>query len=455
MPRSSCGGRGHNRATGAVEVACAAKTEVGSRGLGSAQKVMRAVAKLSDYLGEGCLDHAANNQIDSSFALPSHSDSAASSRQAMRRHSSAANTDTSKVASAKPSPGESPSDLRTADRRVALFFNKEMLRHTHDWPHIEKAERLECAFEQLKKRGLAERCSLRRGRAATDLELLAAHTPRHVEEVRRITARVAADPNNRELREPDGPGGIFYSPAADQAARLASGCVLEATYAVLDAAPQATRSRGGGSSNQTSEGVLPRPSCDAAFALVRPPGHHAGHDDSDGHRAEGFCFFNSACVAARCALETGRARRVAIIDWDIHHGNGTQSILYDDPRALYISLHRSASSWCEQIVEWSARVGFLACISFWGILLAAPHTCADTGLRSGTQGRARLTRWATAWDEGSTSTCLGQQTDSATPTTPLPLLTLYARSRPPLRPMSSSSLQASMPQRATRRAKCV
>jgi len=77
---------------------------------------------------------------------------------------------------------------------------------------------------------------------------------------------------------------------------------------------------------------------------VRPPGHHAGADDSEGHRAEGFCFYNSAAVAARCALETNRARRVAIIDWDIHHGNGTQAILYDDPRVLYISLHRCVLS---------------------------------------------------------------------------------------------------------------
>jgi acetoin utilization deacetylase AcuC-like enzyme len=72
-----------------------------------------------------------------------------------------------------------------------------------------------------------------------------------------------------------------------------------------------------------------------AFALIRPPGHHATID-----RAMGFCLFNNAAVAARHAQREHGIERVAIIDWDVHHGNGTQDIFYGDPTVLFISLHQ-------------------------------------------------------------------------------------------------------------------
>ena len=71
------------------------------------------------------------------------------------------------------------------------------------------------------------------------------------------------------------------------------------------------------------------------FSLARPPGHHATRDE-----AMGFCFFNNAAVAARYAQEAYRLERVAIVDWDVHHGNGTEAIFRDDPGVLYVSLHQ-------------------------------------------------------------------------------------------------------------------
>jgi len=73
----------------------------------------------------------------------------------------------------------------------------------------------------------------------------------------------------------------------------------------------------------------------AGAAIIRPPGHHA-----EGGLAMGFCYFNNAAVAARAAQRVGGAERVLILDWDVHHGNGTAAIFDEDPSVMYMSIHR-------------------------------------------------------------------------------------------------------------------
>jgi acetoin utilization deacetylase AcuC-like enzyme len=106
-------------------------------------------------------------------------------------------------------------------------------------------------------------------------------------------------------------GDTYASPASYDVASLAAGSVTGAIDAVL-----------GGEVR-------------AAFCAIRPPGHHAERD-----QAMGFCLFNNAAVGARYAQRRRGVGRVAILDWDVHHGNGTQHLFEDDPSVLYISLHQ-------------------------------------------------------------------------------------------------------------------
>jgi acetoin utilization deacetylase AcuC-like enzyme len=168
---------------------------------------------------------------------------------------------------------------------------------------IEVPERVSAAFERLMQEGLVDRCRLCDARAATDEELLRVHRPEHLAQVgERSSQRRGANAN------------VYYSADADRSARMACGAVIDATLRALQGGPS------------------------RAFVLVRPPGHHAGRDGFEGDFAEGGCFYNSVAVAAACARAAGVAR-VAIVDWDVHHGNGTQEIFYADASVLFVSIH--------------------------------------------------------------------------------------------------------------------
>jgi histone deacetylase 6 len=159
-------------------------------------------------------------------------------------------------------------------------------------------------FEQS---GLSSRCTPLAPRAVTDEEVLRAHSAAHL-------ASLDA------LFQPDGEavqtkGDLFWNAHTAAAARTSAGCAVTATLAVASGAH------------------------DAAFAVIRPPGHHAECD-----RAMGFCFLNNASIAALAALASPHGiQRVLILDWDVHHGNGIEAIHYEDPRILYVSLHRHST----------------------------------------------------------------------------------------------------------------
>ena len=138
-------------------------------------------------------------------------------------------------------------------------------------------------------------------RPATEAELLRFHTAEHVAHIRAQSELIHAEGG---LTAPLGRGSY-------EIALLAAGGVIQAVDAVL-------------------EGTV-----DNAYALVRPPGHHA-----EANRAMGFCLFNNAVLAGLHALTVRGLERIAYVDWDVHHGNGTQAAFWEDPRALTISLHQ-------------------------------------------------------------------------------------------------------------------
>lgn len=179
-----------------------------------------------------------------------------------------------------------------------IFEHPQFLHHDPGPGHPESSERLVSTLDYLKQHPVAG-TETRTPRFATKDELLATHSKDLVHRLttlKGLNARVDAD--------------TAVSPGSFEAALYAAGSAVQAVEEVMS----------GRAAN--------------AFALVRPPGHHAEPD-----RAMGFCLFNNAAIAAEAARKLG-AQRVLIVDWDVHHGNGTQAAFYDRSDVLYISTHQ-------------------------------------------------------------------------------------------------------------------
>jgi acetoin utilization deacetylase AcuC-like enzyme len=183
---------------------------------------------------------------------------------------------------------------------TAYVYHPVYLEHNQP-SHPENARRLEHILQTLEEQDILGRLRLLEPRPATEDELLRVHTQRHIASVRQVAERGGG------YMDMD----TYVSPRSFEAALMAAGGVIGAVDSVL------------------------RGDIGNAFALVRPPGHHA-----TAGRAMGFCLFNNIAIAARAALVRDGIERVFITDFDVHHGNGTQDIFADDPDVFYFSTHQ-------------------------------------------------------------------------------------------------------------------
>ena len=182
-----------------------------------------------------------------------------------------------------------------------LYSHDASLHHVTPEGHPERVDRIRAINRVLASPHFKDLIR-REAPLARDEDILRAHAPEHLNRVRAIAPEAGF-----EYLDAD----TAMSPGSLEAALRASGAATAAVDAVF------------------------RGEADNAFCAMRPPGHHA-----ESRRAMGFCFFNNAAIAALYARERHGVERVAVVDFDVHHGNGTQEIFYSDPGLFYGSTHQ-------------------------------------------------------------------------------------------------------------------
>ena len=192
--------------------------------------------------------------------------------------------------------------------KTGYFTHSDCRKHEMGRGHPECPERLDAIEDRLLISGLGDALDRREAPLASTSDIELAHSKMHVASIRglgdELADQIAAGGSTYEYIDPD----TAMNPHTWNAILRASGAVLAATDAVMAGEIQ------------------------NAFCAVRPPGHHACRD-----RAMGFCIFNQVAIGARYALERHGLERVAIVDFDVHHGNGTEDILAGDERVLMVS----------------------------------------------------------------------------------------------------------------------
>lgn len=197
--------------------------------------------------------------------------------------------------------------------RTALAYHADCELHEGPERHPECPARTHVAYHHLAALHLVERCIGIAPLECTAERLAYVHDKDYVSSMEALLGLIV---------EPDMQGDIFYNRHTLRAARLAAGAAVEVVRAV-------------------ALGMA-----DNGFTLVRPPGHHA-----DIRNPSGFCFFNNAAVAARVAQKEFGMKKVVILDWDVHHGDGTEKIFEEDPSVLCISLHQYANGKGQSVRE--------------------------------------------------------------------------------------------------------
>lgn len=184
---------------------------------------------------------------------------------------------------------------------TGLVYHPDYLQHLTGMTHPERPARLQSIMSQLQKSAFLKELVLLDIKPADLTWIEKIHDRQHIENVRGASERAPT------YLDPDTP----VSARSFEVALLAVGGTLAACDAVMSGRVQ------------------------NAFGAVRPPGHHAERG-----RAMGFCLFNNIAIAARYLQEQHNCERVLIVDWDVHHGNGTQFSFYDDPSVFYFSIHQ-------------------------------------------------------------------------------------------------------------------
>ena len=199
---------------------------------------------------------------------------------------------------------------KTKKRKIGFCFDERMLLH-RDSKHVhqECPERAMSVYINLVLKELTNKLVRIQCEEAKEEDLLLVHTKEYIDKIKQISENNSKNKNvtNHNLSEKDS----YDNFATFESAKLATGSLIEICKNIL--------------SKKIEHG----------YAIIRPPGHHA-----DMSTAKGFCIFNSVAVAVKYILNKNNKTKIAVLDWDVHHGDGTQAIFYKDQNPLFISIHR-------------------------------------------------------------------------------------------------------------------
>ena len=229
--------------------------------------------------------------------------------------------------------GKYSAEAVSEDPRTGLVYDEIMLKHKcvcnkDEHHHPEHPKRISRIWSRLGETGLQERCARVPARPASRQELLLVHSHAHVSMFGGNPYEVSHSSSSKQRTVTRSSGQCHYDHLSCGGLGINQDTYLHRDYTALVSRYAV------GSSIDLVKRIVER-QISNGFAFVRPPGHHAGFDS-----AMGFCFFNNVAVAARYAVQRLGLQRVMIVDWDVHHGNGTQNAFYEDSSVLYLSLHR-------------------------------------------------------------------------------------------------------------------